>query len=163
MGLSLAAKMGGIRRSPGSRPSRGTDGSGRPLAASTVRADASRLTERRVRIRRGSLNDPPDREIVSCGFFLTPRFEGAGVSLPTHPNYRRGACSTPLQTAGIQKNPLLRQATRGFDVEPSNRCRTPDDGFGGRQDGAVSSRSNTSPIFRGAALCPQLRYEDSKL
>ena len=95
--------------------------------------------------------------------FLTPRFEGAGVSLPTHPNYRRGACSTPLPTAGIQKNPLLRQATRGFDVEPSRKRIGPRDGFGGRQDGAVSSGSNTSPIFRGAALCPQLRYEDSKL
>jgi hypothetical protein len=81
-------KMGGIRRSAGSRPGRGADGLGSPLAAATVRGDASRLTERPVRIRRGSRYDPPDREVVFCSFF--------GASFRKGPEY---PCRQPTQIA----------------------------------------------------------------
>ncbi len=111
--------MGGIRRSAGSWPSRGADGSGSPLAAATVRADASRLAD--VPFESEEAAWTTLRTEKSCFVtFLTPRFARGWSVLAANPP--KSPARGLLDTAGDgwnKKNPLLRQATRGLDIEPS--------------------------------------------
>ena len=97
-----------------------------------------------------------------CSFF-DASFRGGRNVLANPPKLPARGLLDIAADGWNKKNPLLRQATRGFDVEPSRKRIAPHDGFGGPQEGTVLSRTSAVPIRQDAAPRPQLRYEDSRM
>ena len=122
-------------------PSALVSGRGRQVAVRMARAVRLRRP-RFVPTPQGPRHGPFESEEAACTTlrtekscfvtFLTPRFARGWSVLAAHPP--KSPARTLLDTAADgwnKKNPLLRQATRGFDVEPSRKRIAPHDGLGG--------------------------------